>query len=145
MLRTIATFEVRFHLARPITWFYVVLFVAEGFLFMWTDMEVIAGGGVRAVLELGGVRDVLSKSIGTQNPVNLVKATMDGLVNLRRPEDVAKLRGLSVRQVLGIPEPAATRDAQAEGDPPAADAVAEQAGGSDPEPEAEPAKAAPDG
>ena len=106
---------------------------------------VIAGGGVRAVLELGGVRDVLSKSIGTQNPVNLVKATMDGLVNLRRPEDVAKLRGLSVRQVLGIPEPAATRDAQAENDPPAADAVAEQAGGSDPGPAAEPAKAAPDG
>jgi small subunit ribosomal protein S5 len=63
---------------------------------------VIAGGGVRAVLELGGVRDVLSKSIGTQNPINLVKATMDGLINLRRPEDVAKLRGLSVKQVLGL-------------------------------------------
>jgi small subunit ribosomal protein S5 len=66
---------------------------------------VIAGGGVRAVLELGGVRDVLSKSIGTQNPVNLVKATMDGLENLRRPEQVAELRGLSVREVLGIKEP----------------------------------------
>ena len=63
---------------------------------------VIAGGGVRAVLELAGVRDVLSKSIGTQNPINLVKATMDGLTNLRRPEQVAKLRGLSVNQVLGI-------------------------------------------
>src|ERR687897_1003911 len=61
---------------------------------------VIAGGGVRAVLELGGIRDVLSKSIGTQNPVNLVKATMDGLHQLRRPQDVAKLRGLSVKQVL---------------------------------------------
>ena len=59
---------------------------------------MIAGGGVRAVLELGGIRDVLSKSIGTQNPVNLVKATMDGLENLRRPEDVAKLRGLTVRR-----------------------------------------------
>jgi small subunit ribosomal protein S5 len=63
---------------------------------------VIAGGGVRAVLELGGVRDVLTKSIGTQNPINLVKATMDGLVRLRRPEEVAELRGLTVAQVLGI-------------------------------------------
>ena len=63
---------------------------------------VIAGGGVRAVLELGGVRDVLTKSIGTQNPINLVKATMDGLVRLRRPEEVAELRGLTVNQVLGL-------------------------------------------
>jgi small subunit ribosomal protein S5 len=65
---------------------------------------VIAGGGVRAVLELGGVRDVLTKSIGTQNPINLVKATMDGLQNLRKPEDVAKVRGLSISQVLGLQE-----------------------------------------
>jgi small subunit ribosomal protein S5 len=63
---------------------------------------VIAGGGVRAVLELGGVRDVLTKSIGTQNPINLVKATMSGLESLRRPEDVAKLRGISIREVLGV-------------------------------------------
>jgi small subunit ribosomal protein S5 len=63
---------------------------------------VIAGGGVRAVLELGGIRDVLTKSIGTQNPINLVKATMSGLSMLRRPEDVAKLRGISVREVLGV-------------------------------------------
>jgi small subunit ribosomal protein S5 len=70
---------------------------------------VIAGGGVRAVLELGGVRDVLTKSIGTQNPINLVKATMDGLMRLRRPEQVAELRGLSVKQVLGL-------DLQAEGE-----------------------------
>ena len=63
---------------------------------------VIAGGGVRAVLELAGIRDVLSKSIGSQNPINLVKATMEGLMGLRRPEDVAKLRGLSIKQVLGI-------------------------------------------
>ena len=66
---------------------------------------VIAGGGVRAVLELGGVRDVLTKSIGTQNPINLVKATMDGLMSLRRPEEVAELRGLTVSQVLGIQKP----------------------------------------
>ena len=63
---------------------------------------VIAGGGVRAVLELGGVRDVLTKSIGTQNPINLVKATMQGIHMLRKPEDVAKLRGISVREVLGV-------------------------------------------
>jgi small subunit ribosomal protein S5 len=63
---------------------------------------VIAGGGVRAVLELGGVRDVLTKSIGTQNPINLVKATMEGLHTLRKPEDVAKLRGISISEVLGL-------------------------------------------
>jgi small subunit ribosomal protein S5 len=65
---------------------------------------VIAGGGVRAVLELGGVRDVLTKSIGTQNPINLVKATMQGLHMLRRPEDVAELRGISIAEVLGLEE-----------------------------------------
>jgi small subunit ribosomal protein S5 len=71
---------------------------------------VIAGGGVRAVLELGGVRDVLTKSIGTQNPINLVKATMDGLIRLRRPEEVAELRGLTVNQVLGLTSDKPTED-----------------------------------
>ena len=73
---------------------------------------VIAGGGVRAVLELGGVRDVLTKSIGTQNPINLVKATMDGLVRLRRPEEVAELRGLTVSQVLGLQNGTSTTDGE---------------------------------
>ncbi len=91
---------------------------------------VIAGGGVRAVLELGGVRDVLTKSIGTQNPINLVKATMDGLVRLRRPEEVAELRGLTVSQVLGV-SPKSAKDGEhlaagAEA-PPAAEAAPSEA------------------
>ena len=63
---------------------------------------VIAGGGVRAVLELGGVRDILAKSLGTTNPVNMLKATVNGLKRLRRPEDVAAARGLTISQVLPV-------------------------------------------
>jgi small subunit ribosomal protein S5 len=63
---------------------------------------VIAGGGVRAVLELAGIHDVLSKSLGSQNPINLVRATMAALKDLRSPQQVAELRGLSVREVLGL-------------------------------------------
>jgi small subunit ribosomal protein S5 len=64
---------------------------------------VIAGGGVRAVLELGGVRDVLAKSLGTTNPINMLKAAVNGLQNLRRPEEVARARGLRVSDVLPAP------------------------------------------
>ena len=63
---------------------------------------VIAGGGVRAVLELAGIHDVLSKSLGSQNPINLVKATIAGLQTLRDPKQVAELRGLSISEVLGL-------------------------------------------
>jgi small subunit ribosomal protein S5 len=63
---------------------------------------VIAGGGVRAVLELAGIHDILSKSLGTQNPINLVKATLAGLQDLRTPEEVAQIRGLSIADVLGL-------------------------------------------
>jgi small subunit ribosomal protein S5 len=63
---------------------------------------VIAGGGVRAVLELAGIRDVLSKSLGSQNPINLVKATIAGLQGLRDPREVAELRGLTIAEVLGL-------------------------------------------
>jgi small subunit ribosomal protein S5 len=61
---------------------------------------VIAGGGVRAVLELAGVRDILAKSLGNPNPVNLLKATVNGLKSLRRPEEVARTRGKAVHEVL---------------------------------------------
>jgi small subunit ribosomal protein S5 len=66
---------------------------------------VIAGGGVRAVLELAGIRDILAKSLGTTNPINMAKATVNGLKNLRRPDEVAKMRGLSISQVLPYKAP----------------------------------------
>ncbi|HHV39675.1 MAG TPA: 30S ribosomal protein S5 [Tepidimicrobium sp.] len=62
---------------------------------------VIAGGAVRAVCELAGIRDIRTKSLGSNNPRNVVNATMEALMNLKRVEDVAKLRGKTIDEILG--------------------------------------------
>jgi small subunit ribosomal protein S5 len=86
---------------------------------------VIAGGGVRAVLELAGINDVLSKSLGSQNPINLVKATVDALQTLRDPRQVADLRGLTVAEVLGLDRPSPeARSEEVEPGPVAAEELA---------------------
>jgi small subunit ribosomal protein S5 len=75
---------------------------------------VIAGAGVRAVLELAGIRDVLAKSLGTTTPINMTRATIDGLRRLVRPEEVAQRRGKTIAEILPVPRggfPAAEAEA----------------------------------
>ncbi len=82
---------------------------------------VIAGGGVRAVLELAGIRDILAKSLGTTNPINMARATEQGLRSLRRPEEVAKTRGKTIQEILPISDKRfaeAAEAAKASADPP---------------------------
>ncbi len=84
---------------------------------------VIAGGGIRAVLELAGVRDILAKSLGTTNPINMLKATVNGLQRLRRPDEVAAARGLTISQVLPVSKKPAEEPTE---EPPAAVAAEAQ-------------------
>jgi small subunit ribosomal protein S5 len=83
---------------------------------------VIAAGGVRAILEAGGVKNILTKQLGSRNPNNVVKATVDGLRQLRTVEEIAAKRGLTVPEVLGL-EKKAAKPAPAE-EAPAAEASA---------------------
>ena len=85
---------------------------------------VIAGGGVRAVLELAGIRDVLAKSLGTTTPINMTRATVNGLRRLVRPEDVAALRGKTIAEVLPWSAARAAASEAEKGEPPAGEASA---------------------
>jgi len=73
---------------------------------------IIAGGGVRAVMELAGIRDVLAKCLGTTNPINMVRASVAGLSELKDPREVAALRGKTVAEILGVEKKEAKPEAK---------------------------------
>jgi small subunit ribosomal protein S5 len=73
---------------------------------------VIAGGPVRAVVEAAGIKDILSKSLGSGNPINIVNATMTALRDLKRPEEIAKARGLDIADIAPRAMLAAVREAE---------------------------------
>ena len=75
---------------------------------------------MRAVLELAGIRDILAKSLGTTNPINMAKATVNGLKRLRSPDEVARSRGLTIKEVLPYKAPKKserTEDGEGQGNP----------------------------
>src|SRR5438270_10379507 len=106
---------------------------------------VISGGAMRAVIELAGVKDILTKSLGTNNPINTVRATMSALQSLRTAQEVAELRGKDLEEIVGKELAAAYRTAAVSGklgEQHQTAAVARQQQQEAPAPAAAPARAA---